>query len=135
MSIFNISLPGGKSYTFNKDKFRLMFPESLIDLALQDLDARTIDITHPIVTPYVMEYISLLMSDVIPPIPTEDLTLASRYLGIPILNLVSQKIYQNFTNLWYIINLNSRLDCNKYYRQIMTYGIRNDWIDLYYNNY
>ncbi len=75
-----------------------------------------------------MEYISHLSLDQLPPIPTVNLTIASRYLLMPVLALFSHPRYSSiYSNN---INLLNKDDLNREYGVILRIGIIDNWTDL-----
>lgn len=88
-------LPYGKDFPLPRKEFRYLFPESIISTALDDETATVIEITQPVVTPKVGEYLTEVIAGQLrySPDPEEDLTSAGRYLNIPFLEVVSDPKY------------------------------------------
>lgn len=124
---FTIIISSDK-YTYDRNKYITTFPESMIALALQDPDADYIELTNPCVTPNVLKYLDTLLSSdshsSLPP-SEQDMTLASRYLLIPLLSILSDSNYVTFHKLHPHINILNIDHLNMYYGVILQHGILN----------
>lgn len=123
--VIEIRLPeyDGKSWTFSREAFLRLYPESFIGLALQDTEAEVIDIVNPVITPYVMDYLTRLFAQNPPPSSSlQNLTQASRYLLMPIMGITSNPLYSGIQPLF--------VDINRNYLSIIVYGIQHNWMDL-----
>lgn len=129
MSVVSVRLPRyeGKIWTYPKVEFIELFPYCPISLALQDPDADIIDINVPVVTPYVLDYLTLILSRRILPIPVENMSSASKYLLIPILDIVSSEKYPVLLKSYPDINLN---DDDTIKSGIHAFAIKYEWPEL-----
>lgn len=129
MSI-TVNLPSyNYSLTFNRSEFFSLFPDSLIAITFTNPEEKEVDIINSLVTPYVLQYINLLVEnpDEVPSSPSQDLTPASRYLLMPILGVLSNLKYDEFIQQYSYIDL---LDINylkQDYGVILNYSLKNNF--------
>lgn len=128
---FTISLPTHSNfqYTYDRKKFLEMFPDSMISLALQDLEETRFDI-HQIVTPYTLEYIHILLTESKLCPSRDNLAEASRYLLIPILEVVCHPEYEKFYRDYLKVNLLDTESIKTHYQEIVVYGLLHQYSSL-----
>jgi hypothetical protein len=80
----------------DREKFRVAFPNSLIDLSLNDKTAQTLIYNNPFITQEVLQAIYMIMRRKAPIPVSRDLTEAGRYLMIPVLEIVLHPKYSLF---------------------------------------
>ena len=117
-------------WEFQRSKFIQLWPECMISLALQDLEATTIDIEQLSVTPYVMNYLTEIYNNNKLPIPDVDMTSASLYLLIPILEAVSNPFYEGLLQLYPRTNLMKQSTFIANYEFIMAFALRYSYTSL-----
>lgn len=123
------------SYAYSKQYDRRVFtdrfPDSMITTALTNPEDNEVDIKERVVTPYVLDYISrILSSGAVPKVPTEDMTQASRYLLIPFLGLVSDPRYVMFRQMYPEYNLFLVVHLDLHYQNILLFALLHQWSAL-----
>lgn len=107
--MFTVRLPlyDNQTWTINRSRFTSTFPESIITTALNDQDVTTIELTQPVVTPGIMNLIQVISdSKTSSPSPTifsiprdEPLSEAGQYLNMPLLEVMSNPLYDKIQKL------------------------------------
>ena len=118
----------GKDY--NRDLFITTFPDSMIATALQDPEADEVDIPNRVVTPYVLNYLSSILVGDIPEIPVENMNNASRYLLIPLLNIVSDPNYAKLRKDFPTLNIDDPVQLNEHYQDILMFALQHNYTSL-----
>ena len=127
---FTITLQDGYSRQSDRAKFIQLFPDSMIATALNDSEAKIIPISHPCVTRDILNLLhKIIASKSIPKnIRIEEFNQASRYLLIPILEVIGDPLYGIFQVIHPEINL---LKVNSSdYDEILEYGINTNWMSI-----
>lgn len=120
-------------YIFDRKQFQDMFPDSMICTAFSDPSENSLDLTHSSITPEVMEYLRGIIQEkklYIPEAP-EKFTEASRYLLIPILEIVGHPRYKSFIEKYPNIDLLQKPSLADNYSHILVYALLHDYSCLY----
>lgn len=133
---FYVRIAEGQTYQLDRVKFTRLFPESMIVLALQDLDADKIDLSHPCITPRIMTLIAYMtahgsipeVNSKIYPMESDPLIPASRYLLMDILGVIGNPMYCQFIRNYPEVNLLD--DLSEDYLEIMYYAITHGYDQL-----
>lgn len=88
-----VLVPHKFKLTFPRSAFCSLFPDSIVAVALADLDATEIFISQEVVTPLIAHYLLSITKGARPPFSLIDFTQAGQYLHIPLLEMVSDPRY------------------------------------------
>lgn len=128
---FTVHLPKyDYSQIFNRDKFISMFPDSLLAVAFTDPEEKEVSLENPSVTPYVLQFLSDVMTRTSPYVLPLDMTPASRYLLIPLLAVVSDPKYRMFREQYDYINILNPQDLDDMYSEILNFAVMNEYPSL-----
>lgn len=130
---------GGQSFPFERSKFLLMFPQSMIASVLQnDSTVETIELEEKSVTPRILEYLqNVVLFDEVFATPdlasprSEPLIQAGRYLGIDLFEVVANPKYDDLINRYHVnlVDLNN-ITSKTNYIKMMIYAVTNDYPEL-----
>lgn len=122
-----------REWTFDTERILHLFPESLLARAVElDPTAEVIPIPSRDVTPEGLDYLSLLIRENYPPVPSHsDIVSTGRYLGLDVMIVVSDPLYPAFIkqnkdiNLLYIKTVSPEL-----YREALEWALKFNYVSL-----
>lgn len=135
-------LPYTYGKTFNRDDFITLFPDSMIATALTDPEATEIDIPNRVVTPYVLNYLVNVVNGGIPEVSyifpsgllegegSLNMIDASRYLLIPLLNVISDSNYSLLMKQYPDLNIADPVQLYQLYLNILRFGLLHGYTSL-----